>query len=226
MQPSSGPPEPETWASIEQAARHLFRGSLYPGIHYYRWVVSSSLKARPDGRSSGSGIPGRRVSRSSRGRRPMGTKCSILATWPRRTASAHRRSARSPSVERSSTTSARARTPPMSSRVSSGFQRSRSPTTSPTSLARSGRRGSGCASSRPGVSAAASSSESGTASIGPRPAQFAGVSTSRRRASPSSRPESDPRNSRWCPGAAASIRVCDASLRAGQRDQSFGGIET
>jgi hypothetical protein len=63
----------------------------------------------------------------------------------------------------------------MSSRVSSGFRRSRSPTTSPTSLARSGRRGSGCASSRPGVSAAASSSESGTASTGPRPAQFAGA---------------------------------------------------
>ena len=139
--------------------------------------------------------------------RPMGTKCSTLATWPRRNASAHRRSARSPSVKRSSATSARARAPPTSFRVSSGFRRSRSPTTSPTSLARSGRRGSGCASSRPGVSAAASSSESGTDSTGPRPAQFAGVSTSGRRASPSSRPEPDPRNSRWWPGAAASIRV-------------------
>src|SRR5262249_58856427 len=36
--------------SIEHAARHLLRGNPYPGIHYYRWVVSSSLKARPDGR--------------------------------------------------------------------------------------------------------------------------------------------------------------------------------
>jgi len=35
--PSSGPPEPETWESIEQAARHLLRGNAYPGIHYYRW---------------------------------------------------------------------------------------------------------------------------------------------------------------------------------------------
>jgi pimeloyl-ACP methyl ester carboxylesterase len=48
--PSSGPPEPETWESIEQAARHLYRGNPYPGIHYYRWVASSSLRARPDGR--------------------------------------------------------------------------------------------------------------------------------------------------------------------------------
>jgi pimeloyl-ACP methyl ester carboxylesterase len=45
-----GPPEPETWDSIEQAAQHLLRGNAYPGIHYYRWVASSSLKARPDGR--------------------------------------------------------------------------------------------------------------------------------------------------------------------------------
>lgn len=49
MAPSSGPPEPETWASIEQAARHLYRGNPYPGIHYYRWVAASSLRARPDG---------------------------------------------------------------------------------------------------------------------------------------------------------------------------------
>ena len=49
MAPSSGPPEPETWDSIEQAARHLYRGNPYPGIHYYRWVASSSLRARPDG---------------------------------------------------------------------------------------------------------------------------------------------------------------------------------
>jgi pimeloyl-ACP methyl ester carboxylesterase len=44
-----GPPEPETWESIEQAARHLYRGNPYPGIHYYRWVASSSLRQRPDG---------------------------------------------------------------------------------------------------------------------------------------------------------------------------------
>jgi len=42
--PSSGPPEPPTWDSIEQAARHLYRGNPYPGIHYYRWVASQSLK--------------------------------------------------------------------------------------------------------------------------------------------------------------------------------------
>ena len=47
--PSSGPPEPETWESIEQAARHLLRGNPYPGIHYYRWVASQSLRARADG---------------------------------------------------------------------------------------------------------------------------------------------------------------------------------
>jgi pimeloyl-ACP methyl ester carboxylesterase len=45
-----GPPEPETWDSIEQAARHLLRGNPYPGIHYYRWVASSSLRQREDGR--------------------------------------------------------------------------------------------------------------------------------------------------------------------------------
>jgi pimeloyl-ACP methyl ester carboxylesterase len=44
-----GPPEPETWESIEQAAQHLYRGNAYPGIHYYRWVASHSLKARADG---------------------------------------------------------------------------------------------------------------------------------------------------------------------------------
>ena len=43
-----GPPEPETWESIEQAAQHLYRGNPYPGIHYYRWVASHSLKQRPD----------------------------------------------------------------------------------------------------------------------------------------------------------------------------------
>ena len=30
MQPSSGPPEPETWDSIEQAAQHLYRGNPTP----------------------------------------------------------------------------------------------------------------------------------------------------------------------------------------------------
>ncbi len=49
MPPSSGPPEPETWESIEQAAQHLYRGNPYPGIHYYRWVASTSLRQRPDG---------------------------------------------------------------------------------------------------------------------------------------------------------------------------------
>jgi esterase len=44
-----GPPEPETWDSVEQAAQHLMRGNPYPGIHYYRWVASHSLRARPDG---------------------------------------------------------------------------------------------------------------------------------------------------------------------------------
>ena len=48
--PSAGPPEPETWDSIEQAAQHLYRGNAYPGIHYYRWVASYSLRARADGR--------------------------------------------------------------------------------------------------------------------------------------------------------------------------------
>ena len=45
----AGPPEPESWDSIEQAAQHLYRGNPYPGIHYYRWVVSHSLRERPDG---------------------------------------------------------------------------------------------------------------------------------------------------------------------------------
>jgi len=49
MAPSSGPPEPELWESIEQAAQHLHRANPYPGIHYYRWVVTHSLKQRPDG---------------------------------------------------------------------------------------------------------------------------------------------------------------------------------
>jgi pimeloyl-ACP methyl ester carboxylesterase len=44
-----GPPEPETWESVEQAARHLFRANPYPGIHYYRWVVTHSLRQRDDG---------------------------------------------------------------------------------------------------------------------------------------------------------------------------------
>ncbi|MGH7318096.1 MAG: alpha/beta fold hydrolase [Candidatus Rokuibacteriota bacterium] len=45
----TGPPEPDTWDSIEQAAQHLHRANPYPGIHYYRWVVSHSLRARADG---------------------------------------------------------------------------------------------------------------------------------------------------------------------------------
>jgi pimeloyl-ACP methyl ester carboxylesterase len=45
----SGPPEPDTWQSIEQAARHLYAGNPRPGIHYYRWVTSTSLRQRPDG---------------------------------------------------------------------------------------------------------------------------------------------------------------------------------
>ena len=44
-----GPPEPEAWDSIEQAAQHLYRANPYPGIHYYRWVVMHSLRQRPDG---------------------------------------------------------------------------------------------------------------------------------------------------------------------------------
>src|SRR2546426_267455 len=39
----------DTYESIEQAAQHLYRGNPYPGIHYYRWVVSDSLRQRPDG---------------------------------------------------------------------------------------------------------------------------------------------------------------------------------
>ena len=48
-QPAAGPPEPESWESIEQAAQHLHRANPNPGIHYYRWVVSHSLKQRGDG---------------------------------------------------------------------------------------------------------------------------------------------------------------------------------
>jgi pimeloyl-ACP methyl ester carboxylesterase len=48
-QAPAGPPEPDTWESIEQAAQHLYRSNPYPGIHYYRWVVSHSLKPGPDG---------------------------------------------------------------------------------------------------------------------------------------------------------------------------------
>jgi pimeloyl-ACP methyl ester carboxylesterase len=49
-QAPAGPPEPAFWDSIEQAAQHLYRGNPNPGIHYYRWVVSHSLRQRPDGR--------------------------------------------------------------------------------------------------------------------------------------------------------------------------------
>lgn len=44
-----GPAEPDSWESIEQAARHLHRANPYPGIHYYRWVVAHSLRTRADG---------------------------------------------------------------------------------------------------------------------------------------------------------------------------------
>jgi len=57
----AGPPEPETWDSIEQAAQHLYRGNPNPGIHYYRWVVTTSLRQRADGALVGPGI---RASRS------------------------------------------------------------------------------------------------------------------------------------------------------------------
>jgi pimeloyl-ACP methyl ester carboxylesterase len=45
----ASPPEPDVWESIEQAARHLYRVNPLPGIHYYRWVVSHSLRERPEG---------------------------------------------------------------------------------------------------------------------------------------------------------------------------------
>ena len=45
----AGPPEPEAWESVEQAAQHLYRANPHPGIHYYRWVVSHSLRKRTDG---------------------------------------------------------------------------------------------------------------------------------------------------------------------------------
>ena len=48
-QAPTGPPEPDAWESIEQAAQHLYRSNPYPGIHYYRWVVSESLRPGPDG---------------------------------------------------------------------------------------------------------------------------------------------------------------------------------
>ncbi len=48
-QAPAGPPEPDTWESIEQAARHLHRANPLPGIHYYRWVVAHSLRERGDG---------------------------------------------------------------------------------------------------------------------------------------------------------------------------------
>ena len=95
------------------------------------------------------------------------------------------------SGKRSSTTSARAHAPTSSSQASSGSRKSRSPITSPTLLSRSGGRLSGCAWSRPSVWTAASSSRSGPASTGPRPAPFAGITTLDPRASPSKGPEPD-----------------------------------
>jgi pimeloyl-ACP methyl ester carboxylesterase len=46
----AGPPEPAAWDSVEQAAQHLHRGNPHPGIHYFRWVASHSLRARRDGK--------------------------------------------------------------------------------------------------------------------------------------------------------------------------------
>jgi pimeloyl-ACP methyl ester carboxylesterase len=45
----AGPPEPDVWDSIEQAAQHLHRGNPRSGIHYCRWVASHSLRERPGG---------------------------------------------------------------------------------------------------------------------------------------------------------------------------------
>ena len=133
------------------------------------------------------GCPDRSGGRSGQMRYPGGVAA------PRRERPPAERSI--PSVKRSFATSARAHAPPTSSRASSGSRRSRSPITSPTLLARSGGRLSGYAWSRPSVWTAASSSGSGPASTGPRPAPFAGISTSDPRASPSSRPEPDLRSS-------------------------------
>src|SRR5215472_4577031 len=33
----------------KRAAQHLYRGNPNPGIHYYRWVVTTSLRQRTDG---------------------------------------------------------------------------------------------------------------------------------------------------------------------------------
>jgi pimeloyl-ACP methyl ester carboxylesterase len=62
-----GPPEPETWGSIEEAARHLLRGNPYPGIHYYRWVASHSLRERPDGKLAWKWHPSIKERRSTGG---------------------------------------------------------------------------------------------------------------------------------------------------------------
>src|SRR5438034_1246572 len=37
------------WDTLSIALQPLFRANPYPGIHYYRWVVSHSLRQRPDG---------------------------------------------------------------------------------------------------------------------------------------------------------------------------------
>src|SRR5438034_2976509 len=62
----AGAPEPDSWESIEQAAQHLYRANPYPGIHYYRWVVSHSLRQRPTAGWCGSGIPASRSANLSR----------------------------------------------------------------------------------------------------------------------------------------------------------------
>src|SRR5438046_4817516 len=68
MAPSSGPPEPETWDSIEQAARHLYRGNPHPGIHHYRWAASSTRRARPDRAPVGQWPPPTKARRVGRDR--------------------------------------------------------------------------------------------------------------------------------------------------------------
>jgi len=64
-QAPAGPPEPEFWDSIEQAAQHLLRGNPYPGIHYYRWVAAQSLRQGPDGRIAWAWHPSVKTHRST-----------------------------------------------------------------------------------------------------------------------------------------------------------------
>ena len=66
-----GPPEPEYWDSIEQAAQHLLRGNPYPGIHYYRWVAASE-PAPAAGRAHRVGVAPEREDAALDGRRWTG----------------------------------------------------------------------------------------------------------------------------------------------------------